>query len=194
MKNKKKNTGFFKSLLSYYKVVVSSEDTFEERLSFRGTKINAIIVLFVYSVILISFTAAILFFTSLRELVPGYPSKELSNQIIFQAQTIESLEEQIQLNDQFMRSLKDVLLGKTNGIITKDSFKFEQSKTKNFVPESISASIEDSLLRSYVEKQDRFNLTKNELVIENKMFFTPIKGEITQAFNANDNHYAIDIS
>tara|TARA_B100000524_G_scaffold312661_1_gene189679 strand:- start:1650 stop:2519 length:870 start_codon:yes stop_codon:yes gene_type:complete len=194
VKNKKKNTGFFKSLLSYYKVVVSSEDTFEERLSFRGTKINAIIVLFVYSVILISFTAAILFFTSLRELVPGYPSKELSNQIIFQAQTIESLEEQIQLNDQFMRSLKDVLLGKTNGIITKDSFKFEQSKTKNFVPESISASIEDSLLRSYVEKQDRFNLTKNELVIENKMFFTPIKGEITQAFNANDNHYAIDIS
>jgi len=194
VKNKKKNTGFFKSLLSYYKVVVSSEDTFEERLSFRGTKINAIIVLFVYSVILISFTVAILFFTSLRELVPGYPSKELSNQIIFQAQTIESLEEQIQLNDQFMRSLKDVLLGKTNGIITKDSFKFEQSKTKNFVPQSISASIEDSLLRSYVEKQDRFNLTKNELVIENKMFFSPIKGEITQAFNANDNHYAIDIS
>ena len=53
---------------------------------------------------------------------------------------------------------------------------------------------EDSILRKYVDDEDKFNLTKNELVIENKMFFTPIKGEITQGFNFEENHFAIDIA
>ena len=74
MKNKKQNKGFFKKLFNDYKVVVSSEDTFEEKLSFKASKINIFVLMLVYSVILISFTISIVFFTQLRELVPGYSS------------------------------------------------------------------------------------------------------------------------
>ncbi|MDA9706870.1 M23 family metallopeptidase [Bacteroidota bacterium] len=193
MKNKKENKGFFKKLFNDYKVVVSSEDTFEEKFAFKASKINVFVLMFVYSVILISFTLSIVFFTQLRELVPGYSSSDLLNRAIYLTQKTDSLERQIELNNKFYKSIEDVLSGKTDEFIERDNITIDSSlNEKNFF--SISPNSEDSILRNYVDSQDKFNLTKNELVIENKMFFSPIKGEITQAFNFEENHFAVDIA
>ena len=193
MKNKKVNKGFFKKLFNDYKVVVSSEDTFEEKFAFKASKINVFVLMLVYSVILISFTISIVFFTELRELVPGYSSSDLLNRAIYLTQKTDSLERQIELNNKFYKSIEDVLSGKTDEFIERDNIPIDSSlNDKNLF--SISPNSEDSILRNYVDSQDKFNLTKNELVIENKMFFSPIKGDITQTFNFEENHFAIDIA
>ena len=193
MKNKKENKGFFKKLFNDYKVVVSSEDTFEEKFAFKASKINVFVLMLVYSVILISFTISIVFFTQLRELVPGYSSSDLLNRAIYLTQKTDSLERQIELNNKFYKSIEDVLSGKTDEFIERENITIDSNlNEKNFF--SISPNSEDSILRNYVDSQDKFNLTKNELVIENKMFFSPIKGDITQAFNFEENHFAIDIA
>ena len=193
MKNKKENKGFFNKLFNDYKVVVSSEDTFEEKFAFKASKINVFVLMLVYSVVLISFTISIVFFTQLRELVPGYSSSDLLNRAIYLTQKTDSLERQIELNNKFYKSIEDVLSGKTDVFIERDNITIDSSlNEKNFF--SISPNSEDSILRNYVDSQDKFNLTKNELVIENKMFFSPIKGDITQAFNFQENHFAIDIA
>ena len=193
MKNKKENKGFFKKLFNDYKVVVSSEDTFEEKFAFKASKINIFVLMLVYSVILISFTISIVFFTQLRELVPGYSSSDLLNRAIYLTQKTDSLERQIELNNKFYKSIEDVLSGKTDEFIERDNIPIDSSlNEKNLF--SISPNSEDSILRNYVDSQDKFNLTKNELVIENKMFFSPIKGDITQPFNFEENHFAIDVA
>ena len=193
MKNKKENKGFFKKLFNDYKVVVSSEDTFEEKFAFKASKINVFVLMLVYSVILISFTISVVFFTQLRELVPGYSSSDLLSRAIYLTQKTDSLERQIELNNKFYKSIEDVLSGKTDEFIERDNITIDSSlNEKNFF--SISPNSEDSILRNYVDSQDKFNLTKNELVIENKMFFSPIKGDITQTFNFEENHFAIDIA
>ena len=193
MKNKKENKGFFKKLFNDYKVVVSSEDTFEEKFAFKASKINVFVLMLVYSVILISFTIGVVFFTQLRELVPGYSSSDLLNRAIYLTQKTDSLERQIELNNKFYKSIEDVLSGKTDEFIERDNIPIDSSlNDKNLF--SISPNSEDSILRNYVDSQDKFNLTKNELVIENKMFFSPIKGDITQTFNFEENHFAIDIA
>ena len=193
MKNKKENKGFFKKLFNDYKVVVSSEDTFEEKFAFKASKINVFVLMLVYSVILISFTISVVFFTQLRELVPGYSSSDLLNRAIYLTQKTDSLERQIELNNKFYKSIEDVLSGKTDEFVERDNITIDSSlNEKNFF--SISPNSEDSILRNYVDSQDKFNLTKNELVIENKMFFSPIKGDITQTFNFEENHFAIDIA
>ena len=193
MKNKKENKGFFKKLFNDYKVVVSSEDTFEEKFAFKASKINVFVLMLVYSVILISFTISIVFFTQLRELVPGYSSSDLLSRAIYLTQKTDSLERQIELNNKFYKSIEDVLSGKTDEFIERDNIPIDSSlNDKNLF--SISPNSEDSILRNYVDSQDKFNLTKNELVIENKMFFSPIKGDITQTFNVEENHFAIDIA
>ena len=193
MKNKKENKGFFKKLFNDYKVVVSSEDTFEEKFAFKASKINVFVLMLVYSVILISFTISVVFFTQLRELVPGYSSSDLLSRAIYLTQKTDSLERQIELNNKFYKSIEDVLSGKTDEFIERDNIPIDSSLNEKNVF-SISPNSEDSILRNYVDSQDKFNLTKNELVIENKMFFSPIKGDITQAFNFEENHFAIDIA
>ena len=193
MKNEKQNKTFLKRIFNDYKVVVSSEDTFEEKLSFKANKINAFIIMLLYSIILIAFTISIVFFTQLREMVPGYSSSDLLNRAIYLTKKTDSLEQQIALNNKFYKSIEDVLSGNVDEFILRDELSIDSNLINSdiFI---ISPNLQDSLLRKYVENEDKFNLTNNELIIENKMFFSPIKGEITQSFNFNENHYAIDIA
>ena len=193
MKNKKQNKSFLKRIFNDYKVVVSSEDTFEEKLSFKANKINVFIIMLVYSIILISFTISIVFFTQLREMVPGYSSSDLLNRAIYLTKKTDSLEQQIALNNKFYKSIEDVLSGNINEFIARDELSIDSNLINPGVV-TISPNSQDSILRKYVENEDKFNLTNNELIIENKMFFSPIKGEITQNFNYNENHFAIDIA
>ena len=193
MKNKKQNKSFLKRIFNDYKVVISSEDTFEEKFSFKANKINTFIIILVYSIILISFTISIVFFTQLREMVPGYSSTDLLNRAIYLTKKTDSLEQQIALNNKFYKSIEDVLSGNIDEFVPRDELSVDSSLTNSdFV--TVSPNSQDSILRKYVENEDKFNLTNNELIIENKMFFSPIKGEITQSFNFNENHFAIDIA
>ena len=193
MKNKKQNKPFLKRIFNDYKVVVSSEDTFEEKLSFKANKINAFIIMLLYSIILIAFTISIVFFTQLREMVPGYSSSDLLNRAIYLTKKTDSLEQQIALNNKFYKSIEDVLSGNVDEFILRDELSIDSNLINSDIF-TIPPNLQDSLLRKYVENEDKFNLTNNELIIENKMFFSPIKGEITQSFNFNENHYAIDIA
>ena len=193
MKNEKQNKTFLKRIFNDYKVVVSSEDTFEEKLSFKANKINAFIIMLLYSIILIAFTISIVFFTQLREMVPGYSSSDLLNRAIYLTKKTDSLEQQIALNNKFYKSIEDVLSGNVDEFISRDELSIDSNLINPDIF-TISPNLQDSILRQYVENEDKFNLTNNELVIENKMFFSPIKGEITQSFNLNENHFAIDIA
>ena len=193
MKNEKQNKTFLKRIFNDYKVVVSSEDTFEEKLSFKANKINAFIIMLLYSIILIAFTIIIVFFTQLREMVPGYSSSDLLNRAIYLTKKTDSLEQQIALNNKFYKSIEDVLSGNVDEFVSRDELSIDSNLINPDIF-TISPNLQDSILRQYVENEDKFNLTNNELVIENKMFFSPIKGEITQSFNFNENHFAIDIA
>ena len=193
MKNEKQNKTFLKRIFNDYKVVVSSEDTFEEKLSFKANKINAIIIILLYSIILIAFTISLVFFTQLREMVPGYSSSDLLNRAIYLTKKTDSLEQQIALNNKFYKSIEDVLSGNVDEFVSRDELSIDSNLISPDIF-TISPNLQDSILRQYVENEDKFNLTNNELVIENKMFFSPIKGEITQSFNLNENHFAIDIA
>ena len=193
MKNQKQNKTFLKRIFNDYKVVVSSEDTFEEKLSFKANKINAFIIMLLYSIILIAFTISIVFFTQLREMVPGYSSSDLLNRAIYLTKKTDSLEQQIALNNKFYKSIEDVLSGNVDEFVSRNELSIDSNLINPDIF-TISPNLQDSILRQYVENEDKFNLTNNELVIENKMFFSPIKGEITQSFNLNENHFAIDIA
>lgn len=192
VKNKKQKKNSINKLTRSYKVVVSSEDTFEERLSFSTNKFNVFLVLSLYSIILIAFTISVVFFTQIKEMVPGYSSSDLLTQAIYLTKKTDSLENELELNNTFYKSIENVLSGKTEQIIYKDTLALSNEKD-NIDFQAVLTNAEDSILRKYVEEEDKFNLTKNELVIENKMFVSPVKGQITQKFDPLNNHFALDI-
>ena len=193
MKGKQKNNSFLQSLYREYKVVISNDKTFEERLAFKASKAGVFFVSVIYTAILIALTVVLIFFTQLKEYVPGYSSLELLKSTTEQSFKLDSMENVIAINNQYYNSIKKALSGELDTIaFNRDSILNEINKDK--LTSELSRSSEDSLLRKYIEEEDRFNLTKNQLLIENKNLFQPVLGEITQKFNYKENHFAIDIA
>ena len=193
MKKKQKTNSFLQNLYRQYKVVISNNKTFEERLSFKTTKAGVFFVTVIYTAALIALTIVLIFFTQLKEYVPGYSSLELlksSTELSFKTDSIESV---IALNNQYYNSIKKVLSGELDTIaFNRDSILNEINI--DLLTSELSPSSEDSILRKHIEEEDRFNLTKNQLLIENKNLFQPVLGEITQKFNYKEEHFAIDIA
>jgi murein DD-endopeptidase MepM/ murein hydrolase activator NlpD len=193
MKKKQKNNTFLENLYKEYKVVISNDKTFEERLSFKATKAGVFLIGTIFTAALIVLTVILIFFTQLKEYVPGYSSLELlksSKELSFKTDSIEKM---IALNSQYYNSIKKVLIGELDTIaFNRDSILSEINL--DLFSSELSPSSEDSLLRKYIEEEDMFNLTKNQLLIQNKILFQPVLGEITQKFNYKENHFAIDIA
>jgi murein DD-endopeptidase MepM/ murein hydrolase activator NlpD len=193
MRKKQKNDAFLENLYKEYKVVISNDKTFEERLSFKTTKAGVFLIGTIFTAALIVLTVVLIFFTQLKEYVPGYSSLELlksSKELSFKTDSIEKM---IALNSQYYNSIKKVLIGELDTIaFNRDSILSEINL--DLFSSELSPSSEDSLLRKYIEEEDMFNLTKNQLLIQNKILFQPVLGEITQKFNYKENHFAIDIA
>src|SRR5690606_17669002 len=52
---------------------------------------------------------------------------------------------------------------------------------------------EDSILREKVDKEDKYNLFESATSVSNFILFPPASGEITEPYNAEEKHYAVDI-
>jgi hypothetical protein len=76
-KNKKK---FATKLLHKYRLVILNEDTFEEKLSFKLTRLNVFVLVTSSVILLIAGTTFLIAFTGLREYIPGYSSARLKRQ------------------------------------------------------------------------------------------------------------------
>ena len=116
MKRKQKTNSFLQNLYRQYKVVISNDKTFEERLSFKTTKAGVFFVTVIYTAALIALTIVLIFFTQLKEYVPGYSSLELlksSTELSFKTDSIENI---IALNNQYYNSIKKVLSGELDTI------------------------------------------------------------------------------
>ena len=193
MKKKKSNPTFLDDLYMQYKVVVSNDRTFEERLSFKTSKLGIFLTSFLYTAVLIGTTICLIFFTPLKEYVPGYSSLELLKSTTEQSFKLDSIIKVTELNNQYYNSIIRVLTGELDTIaFNRDSIINEINAEK--LSSELSPSKEDSLLRKYIDEEDKFNLTSNQLLIENKILFQPVQGEITQNFNKKEDHFAIDIA
>jgi murein DD-endopeptidase MepM/ murein hydrolase activator NlpD len=178
-------------LLNKYRLVVLNEDTFEERLTFKLNRLNV----FVFSIILvftlILATSILIAFTPLREYIPGYSSVTLKKNAVQLAYKTDSLQQVIKINELYFSSIKKVLKGDVSSVnFNKDSI-IEAAKI-DLTGIEINTSKEDSLLREKVSLEDKYNPLINNSEI-NFVLFPPVKGIISQEFNAREKHYAIDI-
>jgi len=60
-----------KKLLHKYRLVILNEDTFEEKISFKLTRLNVFFFSGITAILLIGLTTLLIAFTPLREYIPG---------------------------------------------------------------------------------------------------------------------------
>ena len=193
MSNSAKRPGNKKNPKQKYKVVVSNDETFEEIISLKTNNFQLFLFALLYTILVVIFSTTIIFFTQVREYVPGYPSTDLLVSAAKITVKADSLEKELALNAQFFSAIESVLKGDSN----ETAQRLEQDTLiKNDLKEAeIVATIpQDSILRAYVDNQDRFNLTRNQLLIDSKRYYSPVKGVVTDGFDIEKNHFAVDIS
>lgn len=192
MAKSKERKKFRKRLLHKYRLVILNEDTFEERVSFKLTRLNVFIVVGFSIIILIALTTFLIAYTPLREYIPGYSSVRLKKQateLIFET---DSLKRQLDINEQYYASIKKVLTGDVDRVnFNKDSLLLVEPGENGSL--SFKISKEDSILRERVANEDRYNLFEPASTKVSFSLFPPVKGNITEKYNLDRKHYAVDV-
>ena len=187
-----KKQKFTKRLLHKYRPVVLNEDTFEERFAIKLTRLNVFVIGSICTIVLVIGTIFLIAFTSLREFIPGYSSTALKKRATELHNKTDSLQQVIDLNEQYYSSIRRVLTGDISTVeFNKDSILDAASidaSDLNLVPTK-----EDSLLREIVDKEDKFNIFETTLSGSNFVLFPPVNGTISAEFDIKEKHYAVDV-
>lgn len=191
--NNKKKSAFKKKLTDKYRLVVLNEKTFEERFALKLSRLNVFIFGGLFSVILIVGTILLIAFTPIKEYIPGYDSSKLKREAAQLTFETDSLKQRLAVIENYANSLRPILTGEITNDETIDSIQ-DLAKRTQIDESQLDATRQDSLFREKVESKDRFPLLDEELQNKAKIvFFAPISGTLSQVFNPEDKHYAVDI-
>ena len=191
-KNKKKKLKLKQKLTNKYRLVVLNEHTFEERFALKLSRLNVYIFGGLFSVILILATIVLIAFTPIKGYIPGYSSVKLKTDARKLTLASDSLQNRLAVLENYTKSIKSILTGEVTSDDIIDSIQ-ELAKRTQVDQSTLNASKQDSIFREKIESRDRFPLS-DELQNRVKIvFFAPVSGTISQSFNSENKHFAIDV-
>lgn len=103
-------------LQNRYRLVVMNDDTYEEVVTFRLSRVSVYISLSTVFVMLVGLTVALIIFTPLKYYIPGYGSASIGREYRQLKYVTDSLEKQVSYQSQYIDHIKKVL----NGDVTLD--------------------------------------------------------------------------
>ncbi|MCD4789490.1 MAG: M23 family metallopeptidase [Bacteroidales bacterium] len=194
---KEKRKHWINKLRNKYRLVIVDEGTFEEKVSFRLSRLNVFIAIGTVAIILIVATTFLIAFTPLKEYIPGYTDVTLQKRVNDLLRLTDSLETEFKQNSLYIQNIQNIIEGKE--IIEDTSSKPVQNI--NYDKIEYTRSVEDSILRAEYENGTSYNLYYNDneelsaptSTLSSSVFFTPLKGIITTEFDLSAKHYGIDI-
>src|SRR3954462_1079940 len=101
-------------LRNRYRLVVMNDDTYEEVVTFRLSRLNVYVMLSTIFVLLVGLTVALIVFTPLKYYIPGYGNVRMDREYRQLKYVTDSLEKQVSYQSQYIDGLKNVLKGNTD--------------------------------------------------------------------------------
>jgi murein DD-endopeptidase MepM/ murein hydrolase activator NlpD len=188
---KKEKKPLRERLLNKYRLVVLNEATYEERFSYRLSRLNIFLFFSLVSILIISITICLIAFTSIKEYIPGYDSTILRINAVKNIETLDSLTFVVEKNQDYLNSIGSVILGETTKKEKLNEDKVFNPSLSNIKLKTIK---DDSLLRKIVEKEDRFNVLDSASSNVQFVLINPIVGQVTSEFDYGIKHFGVDIA
>lgn len=158
------------------------------------TRVGLIVFILSVLVMLGAVSYCTIAYTPIRTFIPGYPDAHSKRAAIQNAIRIDSLENVIYRWELYSENLKRVVEGKEPLKIDSLINAAQAARTARADAEELLKK--DSLLREAVREEEEFGISarsKRDLPIEGLHFFTPLKGVISQGYDANIHPY-IDLT
>ena len=109
-----------KRLRSHYRLVIMNEDTFEEVVKFKLTRMGVYIVLSTVFILMIGLTASLIIFTPLKYYLPGTGmgnAKQIKEYRQLKIRT-DSMEQALKYQDNYLKNIQKVLQGNVKALDT----------------------------------------------------------------------------
>lgn len=100
-----------KRLRNRYRLVVMNDDTYEEVVTFKLSRLSVYIGLSTIFVVLVGLTVALIVFTPLKYYIPGYDDLKVGREYRQMKYRVDSLETQINYQSKYIDNIKKVLNG-----------------------------------------------------------------------------------
>jgi len=100
-----------KRLQNRYRLVVMNDDTYEEVVTFKLSRLSVYVFLSTVFVLLTGLTVALIVFTPLKLYIPGYGDLNNTKELRELKIRTDSLEQEVRYRDQYFEGLKNVLQG-----------------------------------------------------------------------------------
>ncbi len=109
-----------KRLRSHYRLVIMNEDTFEEVVKFKLTRMGVYIVLSTVFILMVGLTASLIIFTPLKYYLPGTGmgnAKQIKEYRQLKIRT-DSMEQALKYQDNYLKNIQKVLQGNVKELDT----------------------------------------------------------------------------
>lgn len=179
-------------LQNKYRLVLSTADTYQEVWGMYLSKLNFLVVLGVFFLVVIALSFLLIFFTPIKEFIPGYTSAGITQQVVANALKADSLAREIRQWDGYLMNLRTVLSGGVPATRIEDVDSVAHQQTLSHLN-----SAEDSALRLLVEAEMQENghlgLQEQKGGMKRLSLRAPLRGEVTGHFDASKGHFATDV-
>ncbi|MEY8720489.1 M23 family metallopeptidase [Bacteroides stercorirosoris] len=192
MVKKKRHKAFWSNIKFKYKLTIINENTLEEVVGIRVSKLNGISVLLSVLTVLFLIAAAIITFTPLRNYLPGYMNSDVRAQVVENALRADSLQQLVERQNLYIMNIQDIF----RGTVRVDTVQSMDSLTTVREDSLMERTQREADFRKQYEETEKYNLTSitTRPDIEGLIFYRPTRGMITDKFDADRKHYGTDIA
>lgn len=177
-----------------FRLTLVDDKTHKHLWSAHFTKVGFIVAIISALVMLSAAVFCVVAYTPVRTFIPGYPDAHSKRAAIQNAIRIDSLENVIYKWELYSENLRRVVEGQEP--LKIDSLINAAQASRTATADAADLLSKDSLLREVVREEEEFGISarnKRDLPIEGLHFFTPLKGVVSQGYDANIHPY-IDIT
>lgn len=107
-----------KRLRNRYRLVIMNDDTYEEVVTFKLSRMSVYIAFSTIFVLLVGLTVALVVFTPLKYYIPGYGSASIGREYRELKYITDSLEKQVHFQAQYIDGVKKVMVGEVADLDT----------------------------------------------------------------------------
>ena len=188
------NTNKDNKKITLFRLSLLDAKTHKQLFSLRFTRTGFFVTIVSAVVLMCAAIFSIIAFTPVKTFIPGYPDARTKNAAIRNAIKVDSLEKVIYRWELYSENLRRVVEGEQpvniDSLISENHRKQELAKDPEYLKK------QDSLLRKEVKEEEMFDISSRsdrKLPIEGMLFFTPLKGVISQGYDPAIHPY-IDIT
>lgn len=184
---------FRRFLSKKYRLVILNDTTFGEKFSLRLSPAGIIIGMAAITIVMTTLVISLVAFTPLREYIPGYGDIAERKQILDLNIKADSLEQAVGSRDVYLNTVLKAVEEKVETKTPKPG----KDTTGKFAKVNTQPSSNDIEFRKDYE-ENKGNTTSSLAKLKyaglaEAVFFTPVKGIITESFNLTEDHFGVDI-